>query len=251
MWRDYLAQFHAHRPGITEQVLTAAFRRDVGTPYAWLRASLPTDPGHVLDIACGSAPLHPLLAGADSYLGIDRSPEELAFASGLGRGPVMQANATCLPVADASMDVVICSMAIMLLNPIEAALAEVGRVLRPGGIFATIRPVAGPVRMRDVSLGLRLVFGLHHLPEMPQRFGGARFSRLLAQAGFSVRSDDSRRFGYPLLHERDARLAVEALYLPHVPAYRRERAIRRLARAAGPRAQLPVGIRRTVAVRTA
>jgi len=250
LWNDYLQHFHACHPGITEQVFAASAESNLGTPYAWLRAALPSEPGHVIDVACGSAPLRPLLANAVSYLGIDRSPEELSLAARLGRGPLARGDACHLPVADGSMDVVICSMAVMLLNPIKAALAEVARVLRPGGTFATIRPVAGPVRLRDIPMGLRLILGLRHLPEMPQRFAKTRFTRMLAEAGLTVTADEGRRFAFPLVTESDARLAVEALYLPHVQADRREQAIRRLARAAKPGAQLPVSIRRTVAVRT-
>ncbi|MDD2857177.1 MAG: class I SAM-dependent methyltransferase [Candidatus Nanopelagicales bacterium] len=251
LWAGYLTQFHAHHPGITERVLTSAWRHDVGTPYAWLRSALPASPGHVLDIACGSAPLRSLLEGAKTYLGIDRSHEELALARELGRGPVALADATCLPIEDSSVDVVICSMAIMLLDPIDVALAEVARVLRPGGTLATIRPVAWPVVPSDLMRGLTVVSGLRHLPEMPQRFGRSRFARMLAEAGLTVTADEGLRFGYPLEEPEHARLAVEALYLPHVKAPRRERAIARLARAARPGAQLPVSIRRTIAVRAA
>ncbi|MDP2323035.1 MAG: class I SAM-dependent methyltransferase [Gammaproteobacteria bacterium] len=230
-------------------MLTRSAGPGIGTPYEWLRAGLPAQCGDVLDLACGSAPMYPLLADASSYLGIDRSQAELKLAAIQGRGPLMNADACALPMADESVDVVICTMAVMLLDPIEAALAEVARVLRPGGVFATIRPVAGPIHVRDFSVGLQLIMGLRHLPEMPQRFASLKFTRLLSDAGLTVTHDKAVRFTHPLASAEDARVAVEALYLPHVTAERRQDASRRLARTARPGAQIPVGIRRTLAVR--
>lgn len=248
-WSDYLARYHAQSPGITERVLGNAPLPGVGTPYQWLRAALPAEPGSVVDLACGSAPMQPLLADASSYLGVDLSEQELAHAIGAGRGPVVRADALDLPVPDASIDVVVCSMAIMLLRPVEQALAEVARVLRPGGLFATIRPVGTPIRPADLRLVIPLLLGLRHLPEMPQRFSGQRFQRLQANAGMTVVEDRALRFAHPLASPQDARLAVEALYLPHVSPERRIDASRRLLRHAGAGAQIPLAIRRTVATR--
>lgn len=248
-WGEYLAAYHHEHAGITERVLSRSRAEGIGTAYEWLRAALPTDAGEVVDLACGSAPMQPLLVGAASYLGVDISEEELALAARAGRGPLLEADALDLPLADASFDAVVCSMGIMLLRPVERALAEVARVLRPGGTFATIRPVGTPVRAADLSLVVPLLLGLRHLPEMPQRFGGQRFRRLLADAGMVVIDDGAVRFAHPLEREDDARLAVEALYLPHVSDERRADATRRLARRARRGAEIPVAIRRTVAVR--
>lgn len=250
LWGEYLVAYHHEHAGITENVLSNSRAEGIGTAYEWLRTALPSDVGEVVDLACGSAPMQPLLADAASYLGVDISEDELALAAHLGRGPLVQGNALDLPLPDASVDAVVCSMGIMLLLPVERALAEVARVLRPGGMFATIRPVGTPVRAADLSLVVPLLLGLRHLPEMPQRFGGQRFRRLLADAGMTVIDDGAVRFAHPLEDEADARLAVEALYLPHVPDERRTDAARRLARRARPGVEIPVAIRRTVAVRS-
>lgn len=249
VWSDYLSRYHALNSGITERVLDGAPRPGIGTPYEWLRSALPTAPGAVMDLACGSAPMHPLLLNATSYLGIDLSAQELAIAEKRGRGPLMLASALDLPLPDASVDAVVCSMAVMLMRPVEKALSEVARVLRPGGIFATIRPVGTPVRATDLKLVVPLLLGLRHLPEMPQRFGNRRLRRLLAEAGMSVVEDTALRFAHPLESSDDARLAVDALYLPHVSPKRRDDATRRLSRHARPGAEIPLAIRRTVAIR--
>lgn len=248
-WSEYLSRYHELHPGITEQVLNGSPHPDVGTAYQWLRSTIPQKPGRVVDLACGSAPMHPLFAGADSYLGIDVSDAELAVAKERGRGPLKRADARSLPLDDACTDVVVCSMAIMLLRPVEAALGEVARILRPGGLFVTIRPVAWPARVSDLRVALPLLIGLRHLPEMPQRFGGRAFNNLLASAGFDLVDDRAQRFTPPLADANDAMLTVEALYLPHVSDERRVAATRRLARIARPGREVPLAIRRTVAAK--
>ncbi len=248
-WIRYLASYHSRHPGITETVLTSASHPSAGNPYSWLRDSLPAQPGRVLDLACGSAPMHPLVADATSYLGVDLSAAELACAAERGRGPLLNCDAGQLPLPDESVDTVVCSMAVMLLRPIGPALAEVRRVLRPGGVFATIRPVGSPFHLGDLRLAVPLLLGLRHLPEMPQRFTRSGLRTFLEAAGLSVTSDLALRFVHPLETESQARLALEALYLPHVSEGRRRDAERRLARLAGAGKELPVAIRRTVAVR--
>lgn len=248
-WTRYLDSYHASHPGITEHVLTSASHPTAATPYSWLRASLPAEPGRVLDLACGSAPMRPLLEDSSNYLGVDLSSAELTCAAERGRGPLMCADAVCLPLPSGSVDVVVCSMALMLLRPIQLALGEVARVLRPGGLFATIRPVGTPFRPGDLRLAVPLLLGLRHLPEMPQRFTGRGLRRLLDDAGLVISSDEALRFVHPLEAGNDARLALDALYLPHVGDDRRREAARRLSRHARPGAKLPIAIRRTVAVR--
>lgn len=249
-WQNYLLDYHRQHPGITEQVLRGAPRADVGTAYDWLRSAIPPNPGRVIDLACGSAPLQPLFTDADSYLGFDVSAEELATGIARGRGPLIRADARDLPVEDHGADVVVCSMAIMLMAPVEAALAEVARILRPGGRFVSIRPVGWPARWRDLRVAVPLVLGLRHLPEMPQRFGRGRLAALLDRAGLEVVADRALRFAHPLGDERDASLVVEALYLPHVDQQRRRAAAERLAGIARPGREVPLAIRRTVAVRS-
>jgi SAM-dependent methyltransferase len=248
-WTSYLDSYHASHPGITERVLTRATNPTAGTPYGWLRAAVLANPGSVLDLACGSAPMHPWLPDASHYLGVDLSAAELAYAAERGRGPLMKANALSLPLPSASVDVVVCSMALMLLRPIEVALAEVARVLRSGGLFATIRPANTPFRLGDLRLVVPLLLGLKHLPEMPQRLSGHQLRRLLDEAGLDICSDEARRFVHPLESEDDARLALDALYLPHVGDDRRREAAARLSQHARPGSELPLAIRRTVAVR--
>jgi SAM-dependent methyltransferase len=248
-WTTYLSQYHAAHPGITEQVLSGSRHPELGDPYRWLRDAVPGHPDRVLDIACGSAPMHPWFPESQ-YLGIDLSDAELDVARARGRGPVRRADALALPVDSASVDVVVCSMAIMLLRPVEQAIAEIARVLRPGGTFAAIRPVGTPFLVRDIRVVAPLLLALRHLPELPQRLTGRSLARDLAASGLRTISQGGARFAHPLTTPADARLAVEALYLPHVPNTRREVAADRLAGLAGPGREVPVSLHRIVAVRS-
>jgi SAM-dependent methyltransferase len=249
-WTDYLAGYHAAHPGITEAVLSRSLHPELGNPYQWLRDAVPDRPARVLDLACGSAPMRPLFPDSQ-YLGVDVSEAELDVARARGRGPVRNGDALALPVESASVDVVVCSMAIMLLRPLEQAIAEVARVLRPGGTFAAIRPVGTPLLPRDLRIIVPLLLALRHAPELPQVLTGRGLDRVLTGAGLRTTSAGGARFAHPLGTAADARLAVEALYLPHVPDERREVAAQRLAGLAGPGRAVPVSLHRLVAVRPA
>jgi SAM-dependent methyltransferase len=241
-WRDYLAGFHAERPGITEDLLSEAIDDAGRTPYHWLAEVVP--PGaRVLDVACGSAPTGELLQAA-SYLGLDLSRDELRLGAARGL-EVAQADAGRLPVADAAVDVVVCSMALQLL-PLEPALAEVRRVLRPGGAFAATVPTSGPMPARDalhwgrVLLALR-VTGVSYPNDDALAFPGDRF----AAAGLALLSDESRGFGLDVATERVADRLLDGLYLPDVPPARVAAARRAVRGWVGRRTTVPV--RRLVA----
>jgi ubiquinone/menaquinone biosynthesis C-methylase UbiE len=81
-------------------------------------------------------------------VGIDMSREELAAAH--RRDPALQlaqARAQALPFGDASFEHVVCHLAFMLFDEIEAVVAELARVIAPGGTFAAVLgggPVADP-----------------------------------------------------------------------------------------------------------
>lgn len=59
---------------------------------------------------------------------------------------VLATGAESIPVADASVDEVICSLVLCTVAAPDTALAEVRRVLRPGGHFRFVEHVAAPRR---------------------------------------------------------------------------------------------------------
>lgn len=105
----------------------------------------------VLDLGCGAAQCARWArgVGASAY-GLDLSLRQLQHARRLDEQtglavPVVQATATALPFADAVFDVVLSSYgALPFVADAAAALAEVRRVLRPGG--RCVLSVTHPVR---------------------------------------------------------------------------------------------------------
>ncbi len=246
-WADYVHRFHAEAPGITELAFRHAAHPEVGTPYEWLLEGLDAPLGRVLDVACGNAALLPWTTGHVSYLGVDTSEDEVARARQQGRGPVSIADARRLPLADESVDTAVSSMGLMLVEPVEAALAEIRRVLVPGGTLALLVPSRWPVALRDARLGLPLALALRGPGSMPQQLTVRRLRRLLHDARFSVIDVATRRFPFPVHRPEHAALAVHSLYTPGRSPDALDRAESALTRLAGPGRELPVPLLRVVA----
>lgn len=103
-----------------------------GAVLEWLNAQ----PGErILDLGCGDGRLTVRLAATGAQVtGADLSTEMVAAAR--ARGVEAQvANAEALPFAEASFDAVFSNAALHWVRNHEAMLAEVYRVLRPGGRF--------------------------------------------------------------------------------------------------------------------
>lgn len=105
----------------------------------------------LVDLACGDGFLLALLAqrGFANLVGVDRSPEELAAAR-TRLGPLAELHcqdAGALPLPVGSVDTVVCHMALMLFSPVEPALAEIARILKPGAKFIAVlnRPFQHPI----------------------------------------------------------------------------------------------------------
>lgn len=133
----WLRDWHDAHAGATSR---AFFRANPST-YAWLATH--AHPGdRVLDLACGDGALLELLLtrGVEQPVGLDMSDGELSAARGrLGSAAsLVQGRAQELPFADASFDEVTCHLALMLMRPVEQAIAEVQRILRPGGSFSAV-----------------------------------------------------------------------------------------------------------------
>jgi len=237
-WAEYLEGFHERRPGITEDVLARSTARGL-TPYGWIADPLP-ETGVVLDLACGSAPLARLFERG-RWVGTDRSPAELDRAARGGAGPLVRADATALPFATGAFDGVVCSMAIMLLQPLDAVLAEIRRVVVNGGISVFMLPGSRPLRVVDLLRYLRLMIavGRTHLA-YPNDRPLIRSDGLLRRAGFEVVADERLRFEYAFEDEGSTRRFVDSLYLPAVPERRVADASRAAAGWVGRRIGIPL-----------
>lgn len=99
----------------------------------------------VVDVGCGIGRFADALGGRVPWVGVDRSPRQLADA--LHR-PVLRADATELPFGDACVGAVVALWMLYHLDEPRHALAEARRVVRPGGLVA----VCASARSNDPEL---------------------------------------------------------------------------------------------------
>ena len=216
-WDSYIQRFHHDRPGITEAVLTHATSRGQN-PYEWLTDGIDT-PGVVLDLACGSAPTRPLLG--PGWIGLDASSSELLAAHLDTTGRAIRADLTQLPIDGESCNTVICSMALMLVEPLHAALLEMRRVLKPNGTLRILLPARRPLTARDRLRYARLVASLHSTALFPPTPVHRDAEAQLRAARLRVVDDTGRRFAYPIRTYAAARVLIDSLYLPKCDNTRR------------------------------
>lgn len=145
----------------------------------------PLPAGAALDLGCATAALAPTLRRAfpeQAFMGIDIAEAMLQQARLLGRNTtgyrLLCADATRLPIATASVALVFTSFAFQWLTPTDA-LAEVARVLRPGGMLALAVPLAGS--LAEMRASWQSVDGeprLNALPELRAWLDAASLARL-------------------------------------------------------------------------
>ncbi len=130
----------------------------------FLVSRLPRDRGHVLDVATGTGLVAAELVRRDFRVtGVDQSPEMLARArQRFGeRVELVEASAESLPFADASFDHLTFTYLLRYVADPAATLVELARVVRPGGVVASLEfgvpeGVARPAWELYVRAGLPL-----------------------------------------------------------------------------------------------
>lgn len=240
-WDGYIERFHAGRPGVTEALLGRSVDDEDRTAYDWITEDLPA--GLVVDVGCGSGPTQPMVP---PWVGVDRSRAELDEARRHGRGPLVAASASALPLRDRSVDAAMAVMSLMVIDDPAAAVAELARVLRSGGTLRVLLPTDRPLTAADrARYGLLLaVVGRRSMP-FPRPDVAADPGPLLAAAGFEVVSDERRRFRFTVTGRDDADLFIDSLYLPNVSA-RRVSLARAVTRSSG-HGEIGIPLRRVTA----
>lgn len=161
---DHLRAVHSEHPGFTESCAGQCRDAEGRTSYEWLAEAVTSERHRtVLDLACGSGALLSILDARMSVgtrlMGVDMSPDELALARARlpeGRANLIEGRAQQLEhLGDGSVDAVLCHWALTLMDPVAPVLAEIARVLAPGGRFAAI--VDGPM---DTAPGYAAVHDL-------------------------------------------------------------------------------------------
>jgi len=206
----------------------------------------------------GSAPMSRLLAAEQrpgrSVVGVDRSAGELARARATApSGFLVRAGATALPIATASVDAVVVSMALMVLAPVEAVLAEAARVLRAGGAFAATVPSRsrgdGVVAEAPVFAEILDALGQDGTA-YPEPLDTCVLSDRFSASGLALHQDETCVFVRTVSGPDDAELVVRSFYAPGAAASTVDAAVAGFQHRVGS-APLRVGyrIRRLTAVR--
>jgi len=92
----------------------------------------------VLDVGCGEGQVARLAVrgGAELVVGVDPTRAQVALAAERAGGPFYaRSGADGLPFADASFDTVVACLVFEHIEEVDRAIAEVARVLEPGGRF--------------------------------------------------------------------------------------------------------------------
>ena len=131
----------AHRYDLLNRVLSLG--QDVGWRRLVSRRVAAIGPERVLDVCCGTGDIALGLETGPTIIGADFSLPMLSLAhtkAAERRQPLQLtvADALALPVADASVDVVTVAFGVRNFEDLERGLAELVRVLRPGGTLLVL-----------------------------------------------------------------------------------------------------------------
>lgn len=143
--------------------------------------------GRVLEIGPGTGLNLAYYPAGMTWIGVEPNPHlhpyirRHATRAGI-TASVVDGVAGRLPAADASVDAVVSTLVLCSVPSVEAALAEVRRVLKPGGRFVFIEHVAAPAGtpLRWLQRGIRPLWRIAADGCRPDR----PTDRLLKQAGF-------------------------------------------------------------------
>lgn len=249
-WATYLADFHAERPGVTEEVLSRATAGGSNV-YQWLARAVSQNTDVILDIGCGSGRMSRELArDGRTVIGLDMSAAELSQAAERSPGPWVLADARRLPFEDASMDAVTSSMGLAVIRPMTTLIAEIARVLRPGGVLAVTMPTTRPLRLADIRVAARITQILRSTPRLP----GVRelaLDKVLDLNGLRRVENARERYRYPIHDREDAERLIWALYLPTSAPERLAKAAEYLIKQSdnGRTVEVPIPMRRLVAIK--
>jgi ubiquinone/menaquinone biosynthesis C-methylase UbiE len=149
-----------------------------------------------LEVAIGTGLNLPFYGEQVQLTGIDLSPAMLAIARDrarqLGRTVnLREADALALPFPDAAFDTVVCTFSLCAVPDDHRAVAEMGRVLRPGGLLLLADHIEASARpARAVQRALELVT----VPLQGEHFTRRPLRRVQA-AGFQIEQHDRFKLG--------------------------------------------------------
>jgi ubiquinone/menaquinone biosynthesis C-methylase UbiE len=166
-------------------------------------AAVPADAGaRVLDVACGPGIITAALAPVvREVVALDVTPEMLAKArqrcaeAGLTNVSFREASATALPFPDASFDTVVTRLSIHHFEAPGGPVAEMARVLKPGGTLVVADVVSSEIAEEsELHNAIEILRDPSHVRMLPASELGA----LIEGAGLTIEHqatwDESREF---------------------------------------------------------
>jgi ubiquinone/menaquinone biosynthesis C-methylase UbiE len=156
-----------------------------------LLAAMDIRPGQVVvDIGCGPGiDLRSLLAARAQVVGVDRDPAMIAEARRRVPGAdVRQGDAHALPVADGSTDRARMDRVLQHLAQPDAVLAEIFRVLRPGGVVGLAEPDWDTLTVAADDIETSRGFARFTAGRVRNSTIGRELARMTVRAGFELRS---------------------------------------------------------------
>jgi SAM-dependent methyltransferase len=143
-WRDYFCAFHSENPSGTVEVFGRLRDPSGQTSYQVLASAIPRAASALLDVACGDGSAVVQYREANPHCevtGVDicaASVERAQAIFGDAKTRFLCAPATELPFEERQFDFVAAHLSLLLIQPVEDALREIRRVLKPGGTAAFI-----------------------------------------------------------------------------------------------------------------
>ncbi len=205
---DFLQKVHSQDPGSFPNMTTSLGVSSYQLlAQAVASAQAQTDPVTILDLACGDGELLPVLLAEFGdrcqIVAADMSEHQLEVAKARFSRPnitFQREMAQQLSVPDASVDAVLCHMGLMLMRPVEPVLAEVARVLKPGGIFSAIVARAGqPKGIDEAYVNIAQPLIEQEMPELLEN--GLGDKRVLSERGIVELVTSNGSFQLPLTLE--------------------------------------------------
>ena len=142
--------------------------------------------GCAIDLGCGTGANLRRLLGDLGGIGLDGDAEGLRFCRERGAARLVRADGSSIPIRGAAAGVVLALDVLEHLEDDEAALAEIARILRPGGfLLANVPALPALFSEHDRALGHR------------RRYRRGELEARARAAGFAILR--STGWGFPLL----------------------------------------------------
>jgi SAM-dependent methyltransferase len=137
------------------------FDLQAGSIWTDLAGALTHASGEVLDVGCGAQPYRTLFSSAARYRGIDAATAKSYF--GYDVPDTIYYDGDVWPVADASIDFILCTETLEHVLEPQQFLSEGRRCLRPGGTILLTIPFAARWHFIPYDYWRITPSGLHHL----------------------------------------------------------------------------------------